>query len=114
MTPTTTMAFVKAFKNCCTIMGWNQGTPNVTKLPNQNAVLVNAVKNYGQIDEATLKAGCEVFCRVNGANVQSHASQKNHMMAQCLKKSLTVAALAHLEPYQNQYLFDGVEYRPLM
>jgi hypothetical protein len=36
------------------------------------------------------------------------------MMAQCLKKSLTVAALARLEPYQSQYLFDGVEYRPLM
>jgi hypothetical protein len=36
------------------------------------------------------------------------------MMAQCLKKSLTVAALARLEPYQSQYLFDGVEYGPLM
>jgi hypothetical protein len=36
------------------------------------------------------------------------------MVAQFLKKSLTVAALAHLEPFQSQYLFDGVEYRPLM
>ncbi len=35
-------------------------------------------------------------------------------MAQCLKKSLTVAALARLEPYQSQYLFNGVEYGPLM
>ncbi len=36
------------------------------------------------------------------------------MMAQRLKKSLTVASLACLEPYQSQYLFDGVEYGPLM
>jgi hypothetical protein len=36
------------------------------------------------------------------------------MMAQCLKKSLTVASLVHLEPYQSQYLFNGVEYGPLM
>jgi hypothetical protein len=36
------------------------------------------------------------------------------MMAQRLKKSLTVASLARLEPYQSQYLFDGVEYGPLM
>ena len=53
-----------------------------------------------------------VFCDPTGANYQTHASQNNHMMAQCLKKSLTVAALARLEPYQSQYLFNGVEYGP--
>jgi hypothetical protein len=114
MTPTTTVAFVKAFENHCTIMGWNQGAQNVTKFTNQNSVLINVVKNYGQIDKATLKAGCKVFCRVGGANVQSRAAQNNHIMAQCHKKSLMVAALAHLEPYQSQYLFNGVEYGPLM
>jgi hypothetical protein len=36
------------------------------------------------------------------------------MMVQCLKKSLTVASLARLEPYQAQYMFKGVEYGPLM
>jgi hypothetical protein len=114
MTPASTVGFVKAFKNRCIIMGWNQGGQNITKFTNQNAVLVNVVKNYDQIDKATLKAGCKGFCRVGGANVQSRATQNNHMMAQCLKKSLTVAALARLKPYQSQYLFDGVEYRPLM
>ncbi len=109
MTPTTTVVFVKAFENHCTITGWSQGAQNVTKFTNQNAVLVGIVKNYGQIDKATLKAGCKVFCRVVGANVQSRATQNNHIMAQCLKKSLTVAAIAHLEPYQSQYLFNGVE-----
>jgi hypothetical protein len=36
------------------------------------------------------------------------------MMAQCLKKSLTAASLAHLEPYQAQHMFEGVKYGPLM
>jgi hypothetical protein len=47
MTPTTTVVLVKAFENRCTIMGWNQGTQNVTKFTNQNTVLVDVVKNYG-------------------------------------------------------------------
>jgi hypothetical protein len=42
------------------------------------------------------------------------AAQNNHMMVQCLKKSLTVASLARLEPYHVQYMFEGVEYGPLM
>ena len=36
------------------------------------------------------------------------------MMAHCLKKLLTVAVLARLEPYQAQYLFHGVKYGPLL
>jgi hypothetical protein len=36
------------------------------------------------------------------------------MMVQCLKKSLTVASLAHLEPYQAEYMFEGIKYAPLM
>ncbi len=101
MTPVTTVAFMKAFNNRCTIMGWNQGIQNINNFTNQNAVLVDVIKNYGRIDKATLKAGCKVFYRVGGANVQSHAAQNNHMMAQCLKKSLTMAALGRIKPYQS-------------
>jgi hypothetical protein len=101
MTPSTTVAFVEAFENHCTIMGWNQGQRNIVKFTNFNNAVVNIVKNYGQIDKASLKAGCDVFCDVNSTNYQTRASQNNHMMAQCLKKSLTVAALVHLKPYQN-------------
>ncbi len=36
------------------------------------------------------------------------------MMVQCLKKSPTVASLACLEPYRAQFMFEGVEYGPLM
>jgi hypothetical protein len=114
MTHATTVAFVKAFENHCTIMVWNQGQRNITKFTNSNNAVVDIAKNYSQIDEASLKAGCDVFYDANGTNYQTRALQNNHMMAQCLKKSLTVATLARLEPYQNQYLFNGVEYGPMM
>ena len=114
MTPTTTVAFVKAFENRCTIMGWNSGTQNVTKFLNQANVTIDIVKNYGQIAEEDLKIGCESFCKVGGARYQERATQNNHMMAQCLLKSLTSAAKTRLQVYQSQYTFDGVEYGPLI
>ena len=48
MTPATTVAFAKAFENRCNIMGWNSGTQNVTKFLNQDNVMIDIVKNYGQ------------------------------------------------------------------
>jgi hypothetical protein len=114
MTPAMTVAFVKAFENRCTIMGWNKGGQNITQFANAQGVIVDLVKNYGQIDEATLHTTCEDFCGVGGSQSNQRAAQNNHMMAQCIKKSLTVAALARLEPYQAQYLFNGVEYSPLL
>ncbi len=114
MTPSTTATFVKTFENPCSIMVWNQGAIGITKFPNQQGVTIDIVKSYGQIDEPTLKAHCDKFCKAMGAKFKTHAAQNNHMMAQCLKKSPTVASLARLKPYQAQYMFEGVEYRPLM
>jgi hypothetical protein len=114
MTPATTVAFVKAFENRCTIMGWNSGTQNVTKFLNQANVMINIVKNYGQIAKEGLKIGCESFCKVGGGRYQAHATQNNHMMAQCILKSLTSAAKTRLQIYQSQYTFNGVEYCPLI
>jgi hypothetical protein len=114
MTPSTTAAFVKTFKNHCSIMGWNQGVMRITKFPNQQGVIIDIEKNYGQIDKPMLKAHCNEFCKAMGVKFETRATQNNHMMAQCLKKSLTVASLAHLEPYQAQYMFKGVKYGPLM
>ena len=114
MTPLMTVAFVKAFENRSSIMGWNQGPMNITKFTNSKNAIIDIVKSYGQINEATLKAGCDVFCDPTGANYQTRASQNNHMMAQCLKKSFTESALVCLEPYQSQYLFNGVKYGPMM
>ena len=114
MTPATTVAFVKAFENRCNIMGWNSGTQNVTKFLNQDNVMIDIVKNYGQIAEQDLKVGCETFCRVGGTSHQARATQNNHMMAQCLTKSLTSAAKTRLKVFQSQYTFDGVENGPLI
>jgi hypothetical protein len=110
MTPATTVTFVKAFENRCNIMGWNSGTQNVTKFLNQDNVMIDIVKNYGQIAEQDLKVGYETFCRVGGARHRAQATQNNHMMAQCLTKSLTSAAKTRLKVFQSQYTFDGVEY----
>ena len=71
MTPATTAAFVKAFKNRCTIMGWNNGAQNVTKFLNQANVTIDIVKNYSQIAKEDLKIGCESFCKVGGARHQA-------------------------------------------
>jgi hypothetical protein len=38
MTPATTVAFVKAFENQCSIMGWSQGAQNVTKFTNRDGL----------------------------------------------------------------------------
>jgi hypothetical protein len=114
MTPATTVAFVKAFENCCNIMSWNNGAQNVTKFLNQANVTIDIAKNYGQIAEEDLKVGCESFCKVGGACHQAQVTQNNHMMAQCLLKSLTPAAKTCLQVYQSQYTFDGVEYGPLI
>jgi hypothetical protein len=42
------------------------------------------------------------------------SAQNNNIMVQCLKKSLDVASLARLKPYQLQYIFKGIKYAPLM
>jgi hypothetical protein len=67
MTPATTVAFVKAFKNQCSIMGWSQGAQNVTKFTNRDGLTIGIVKSYGQIAEADLKTGCKDFCKAGGA-----------------------------------------------
>jgi hypothetical protein len=95
-------------------MGWNHGAQNITKFLNRDNLTINVVRHYGQISKVDLNSGCEELCKAGGMHFQGRATQNNHMMVQCLKKSLSVAALACLEPYQSQYLFDGVEYGPLM
>jgi hypothetical protein len=78
-------------------MGWKQGAMGTTKFPNQHGVTINIVKSYGQIDKPTFKAHCDELWKATGAKFQMCAAQKNHMMAQSLKKSLFTASLAHLE-----------------
>jgi len=74
---------------------------------------VDIIKEYGQIDEVTLKTACERFCKAGEADATSRAKQNNGMFAVCLGKSLTAEAQARLLTYRNEYTFDGVEYAPL-
>ncbi len=69
MTPSTTAAFVKTFKNRCSIMGWNQGVMGITKFPNQQGVTIDIFKNYGQINMPMLKGPLQQVLQGNGSKI---------------------------------------------
>jgi hypothetical protein len=94
-------------------MGWNAGSKQITTFANLSGKNVDIIKEYGQIDEVTLKTECERFCKAGEADATSRAKQNNSMFAVCLGKSLTAEAQARLLTYRNEYTFDGVEYAPL-
>jgi hypothetical protein len=114
MTPNQTVVFVKALSCRTTKMGWNQGTKQITTHQNSAGTAIDVIKCYGRINEATLKASCERFCRAGEVDAETRAKQNNTMMASCLSKSLTAATQARLLICRNEYTFDGVEYTPLM
>ena len=114
MTPNQTVTFIEALQCRCTEMGWNSGTKNITSFQNKDNVTVDIIKNYGQIDEATLCTTCERFCSAAGANSRTRAKQNNTMMSICLDKLLTADAQARLLTYQKDYLIGDVECALLM
>jgi hypothetical protein len=114
MTPDQTVTFIEALQRHCTEMGWNSGTKNITSFQNKDNVTVDIIKNYGQIDEATLCTACERFCLAAGANSRTRAKQNNTMMSICLAKLLTANAQARLLTYRKDYLIGDVECAPLM
>ena len=113
MTPDQTVVFVEALTCRATEMGWNAGSMQITTFTNLSGKNVDIIKEYGQIDEVTLKTACERFCKAGEADATSRAKQNNGMFAVCLGKSLTAEAQARLLTYRNEYTFDGVEYAPL-
>ncbi len=69
------------------MMGWNQGTRQITLFANSAGCQVNIIKSYGQIDEATFKAACERFYKPGGVDSQTRAKQNNtRTMSICLAK----------------------------
>jgi hypothetical protein len=66
MTPALPTKFVKVFENCCTVMGWNQGAQGINKLQNATGTDIDIIKCYGQINKATLKMRCDLFCKEGG------------------------------------------------
>ena len=59
MTQAQTVIFMEALQLKCSQMGWNQGTKQITSFINREGKAVDIIKNYGQINKATLKQQCE-------------------------------------------------------
>ncbi len=114
MTPNQVVTFIDAFQRYCTEMGWNTGNKNITSFTNRDGTTIDIIKNYGQINEATLCTACEHFCLAAGADSRTRAKQNNTMMSICLAKSLTVDAQARLLTYRKDYLIGNVKCAPLM
>jgi hypothetical protein len=114
MTSDQTVVFVESLTRRATAMGWNAGSKQITTFTNCSGKNVDIIKEYGQIDEVTLKTACERFCKPGAVDATSWAKQNKSMLAVCLGKSLTAEAQTRLLIYRNEYTFDGVEYAPLM
>ncbi len=63
MTPNKTVIFIEALERKADSMGWSKGTKQITKFTNRDGVDIDIIKNYGQIDMATLKTACARFCK---------------------------------------------------
>ena len=80
-------------------MGCSEGTKQITKFTNRDGVNINIIKNYGQINMATLKTVCERFCKAGEADAATPARQHNKMMIMCLANSLSLTAKVQLLTY---------------
>jgi hypothetical protein len=114
MTPNETVFFVEAFQRHANAMDWTKGTKQIMTFTNSDGKSIDIIKNYGQINKATLKTACEQFCKAGEINSQTQAKQNNTMMSNCLSNLLSMEAKVRLLTYQNDYTFDGMEYAPLM
>jgi hypothetical protein len=114
MTANQTVVFVESLTHRATAMGWNMDSKKITTFTHCSGKAGDIIKEYGQINEVTLKTACKRFCKAGEVDAESRAKQNNIMLAVCLGKSLTEEAQARLLTYRSKYTFDGVEYAPLM
>jgi hypothetical protein len=114
MTPNKTVVFVEAFQRHADAMGWTKGTKQIMTFTIRDGKSIDIIKNYGQINKATLKTACAQFCKAGEIDSQTRAKQNNMMMSNCLSNLLSMEAKVRLLTYQNDYTFDGMEYAPLM
>jgi hypothetical protein len=84
MIPNKTVVFVEAFQRHADMMGWTKGTKQITTFTYHDGKSIDIIKNYGQINKATLKTACEQFCKAGEIDSQSCAKQNNTMMSNCL------------------------------
>ncbi len=73
MIPNKTVVFIEAFQRHANAMGWTKGTKQIMTLTNRDGKSINIIKNYGQINEATLKTACERFCKAGKIDSQTRA-----------------------------------------
>jgi hypothetical protein len=109
-----TVVFAKAFQRHANAMGWTKETKQIRTFTNCDGKSIDIIKNYGHINQATLKTACEQFCKAGEIDSQSCAKQNNTMMSDCLSNSLSMEAKVRLLTYRNDYTFNGVEYAPLL
>jgi hypothetical protein len=102
MTPNETVVFIEALERKADSMGWSKGTKQITKLINQDGVNIDIIKNYDQINMATLKTACEQFCKAGEADSATRARQNNKMMSMCLANSLSLTAKIQLLTYLQE------------
>jgi hypothetical protein len=107
MIPNKTVIVVEALQHHADSMGWTKGTKQITTFTNRDGKSINIIKNYGQIDKATLKTACEQFCKAGEIDSQSCAKQNNTMMSNCLSNSLSMGAKVRLLTYRNNHLRRG-------
>jgi hypothetical protein len=109
-----TIVYTTKLQTKCVKMGWLMGTQQIINFTNAAGLTINNVHQYRQIDTATLKAQCEVFCKSTGALFQARARQNNMMMSKCIMKTLLPAAKVRLLPFQGDYEIEDVIYTPLL
>ncbi len=90
--PNKTAVFVEAFQRHANAMGWTKGTKQITTFTNCDGKSIDIIKNYGQINKATLKTACEQFCKAGEIVSQPCAKQNNTMMSNYLSNSFSMEA----------------------
>ena len=96
--------FEKELEDRASVMGWNEGTQNITQFNNAGGKTIDIIREYGQIDEATLKNECMVF--ISGAKADQRAAQNNELMWRCIYETLTEEAKATLLTYSDSYTVE--------
>ncbi len=96
MIPNKTVVFIEALERKANSMGWSKGTKQIITFTNHDGVSVDIIKNYGQIDMATLKTACERFCKAGEADAATRARQNNKIMSMLLEEFVS-----HTRPYSN-------------
>jgi hypothetical protein len=86
MLPKQTVVFVEALRRHSTQMGWSQGTLQITKFTSHTGTMVDIINCYGQINKASFKTECKIFCKAVEVNAESCVKQNNAMMAIHLMK----------------------------